>query len=824
MTPPSNHQADLLESVVAHALELRDQGHADWLEIATKDCPEITEAVREAVGSTDLMEAMFAAPLPSETSKAQVLSGRFRLTERIGVGAMGVVYLAEDRELVRTVAVKVLRGGLIDPKESMRRFLREAEAMASAQHPSIIAIYDRGQTDDGELYIVMEWIEGMPLGTLIEKVDRKSQRPGVQDEAWAQQTLGISARHETTFVRMAVSWIADLAAGLDAVHKAGVLHRDIKPSNVIVRKDGRPVLLDFGLALLNVDSTLTHGSTNVGTPAYMPPESLARGESRTEQSDIYSLAATLYHLLTGQAPYQGTPSEVLAGIATREPIPASRLAPGLPRDLQAILDKGMQRRPRARYASAGAFEADLRAFLEFRPVAARPVSALQRTLRKWTRSKAARGAAMAIGLVLLLGAGLLIKQSRATRLHAEAFEIRRKIPTMFTIVNPSNRPFRYDEDRLEMERLLDVAITTGNESISMRLLRASFLLDNDRLEESVEDMNTIAGELGTPYSAALAIRYAAITDKAIGPDLTNLPDPNTPFDRYLHAYHLIRLAQDNAGYALLSDPEVITIPHAQELRLTCTPLVSGKTEANHELALTAFNEVLELEQTLGGRTVTTAHIAGRMLDNLQRYREGLDVFNEGIALAERNYTIRINAGYSAFRLGLFDEAQQHLSVATDMRPNYSKPLHTLVWVYLAMGEYDEAEKSVLAAPLDPTDKMASWRMQHLASIEIQRALDHKLNQRLDMAQTSIHKAVEFRLAAQTASPLPEDADTAILAGLQAGDEEAVYLGLAKLLLKDPANSWVLQSLIQNQPKDLSAEASTAVNSVLRSLLPPDLNQ
>src|SRR5690349_10581099 len=303
----STTPSGLLESVLARALELRDEGCTEWLELACKDCPELEDRVREAAGRTDLLPAYFQRAPLSDGALGRTLQKRFRLSQRIGAGAMGAVYLAEDLELVRAVAVKILRHGLMDAEESMQRFSREAEAMASVQHPSIITIHDRGRTDEGEPFIVMERIDGAPLSDIVDEARRRFELSPTEDCGWLESVFGIDPRAESSYLRIVVRWIAELANGLEVVHAAGVLHRDIKPSNVLVRKDGRPVLLDFGIALLGDDSTLTRGATSVGTPSYMPPEALIRGRNRSPRGDVYSLTATLYHLLALRPPYEGTP-------------------------------------------------------------------------------------------------------------------------------------------------------------------------------------------------------------------------------------------------------------------------------------------------------------------------------------------------------------------------------------------------------------------------------------------------------------------------------------------------------------------------------------
>ena len=157
---PSQARPELLENVLARALELRDEGHPNWLAEAVRHHPELEGAVREGAESSNLVQQLFQSGSSADAHLGQTLGERYHLTRRIGGGAMGVVYQAEDTELARTVAIKVLREGLLDPEVSLQRFIREAEAMASVQHGSVITVHDRGLTDEGAAYIVMAWVRG----------------------------------------------------------------------------------------------------------------------------------------------------------------------------------------------------------------------------------------------------------------------------------------------------------------------------------------------------------------------------------------------------------------------------------------------------------------------------------------------------------------------------------------------------------------------------------------------------------------------------------------------------------------------------------------
>lgn len=817
LEPSTPTARESLEAVLARALELRDQGASDWLDQACRHHPEWRESVRDAAMETDGLAECFAHPDAAGSAQGRVLAGRFRLGRRIGAGAMGVVHVADDLELVRSVAVKILRHGLTDPDESARRFLREAEAMASVQHGSVITIHDRGRTEDGEPFIVMELIDGISVDVWIEEARRRPMRAGADDAAWIRDELRLDTRGETNTWRLYVRWIADLASGLEVVHAAGVLHRDIKPSNILVRRDGRAVLLDFGVALLDGESTLTRGATSVGTPAYMPPEALVRGRRRGPASDVYSLTATLYHLLTLHAPYQGSPAEVLAAIATRDPKPAVRHCPNLPRDLQAILDRGLGRDPRSRYASAAALEADLRAFLDHRPVRARPVGPIARAWRAARRSNVARGVLSTLAIVALIATVVLALGWNDTRRDAAVFELSRHLPPNFTVVGATNRVFRYAEDRAAVQALLDTAVARARSTLPLRMLRASFLRDHGDGAGAARDMAAVATEVGSEFARELADRYSTTSASAGQISLADLPPRSKPVDRYLEAYHLLRAGDERAACALLDDQQLRSIPHAEELRLAFLPLDGLDSDTRQGAALRGFADTIRLETRLGGRTATTAHIAGRMLDVLSRYDEASRVLDEGIALAPRSHTIRINAGFAALGMGEHVRAREHFEVAIDLRPNYRKPLQDLIWVLVAQGEFDSALTRIDTASLDERPDNAQWKLLVKSGVEAHRALALRRAGDGDRASAAIERAKSLAANARALGPVKPSSDLALLDGLRSNDSEAVFVALAEHALSDPHNWWQLQSLLEHMPADPSPRAADALRRVLHAL-------
>jgi len=355
--------ADRLERALELFVAYRTNG-GDWsaLLAAHAELAELLVAMRQDAGA----DAPAAADDPTERTVAVDgdLLGDYRLGRVIGQGGIGTVHEARDRLLGRRVAVKVLRPEFAANVTSLARFRREAQTLARLDHPEIVRVLGVGDTG-GRHWLAMEFVDGESLAARIER-------------------LRADGGHSGDSLRNLVHAIAAVATALQHTHEAGIVHRDVKPSNVLLRPDGTPVLMDFGIARDRDDPALTSTGATMGSPRYMAPEQVLHGGTAcNERSDVFSLGSTLYECITLQPAFPGATVEAsLSAVVHTDPIDPRRLQRGVPADLAAIVTKALEKDPARRYQSARAFAADLRAFLELREITARPPSRSRRWIRR----------------------------------------------------------------------------------------------------------------------------------------------------------------------------------------------------------------------------------------------------------------------------------------------------------------------------------------------------------------------------------------------------------------------------------------------------------
>jgi hypothetical protein len=342
-----------------------------------------------------------------ELSTSMGKIGRFEVHEVLGRGAFGVVSRAYDRLLDRQVALKVPLFSSKDGKRA-RRFLNEAKAAASLRHPNIVAVYEGGEAD-GKLYLAAEYIKGQTLAEVIKSARSAAEQNagGAAPEIEAAEHHGRGRMPHLLPIEQSVRWVRELAGALAYAHAQGVVHRDIKPHNVMIDAEGRPQIMDFGLAKrVDQDSKMTSEGALLGTPAYMPPEQ-ARGDIERigPHSDQYSLGTVLYELLTGKRPFDGTPAAVTAKAASEEPPAPRTINSEIPEDLEAICRKAMEKDPARRYVNCIALAADLANWEQGEATAARPLSSMERAKRWAQRSPAIAGLVLTVAALLVLAAG-----------------------------------------------------------------------------------------------------------------------------------------------------------------------------------------------------------------------------------------------------------------------------------------------------------------------------------------------------------------------------------------------------------------------------------
>lgn len=394
------------ELAVAHAQRCLDkhlpgfaQPNADVTE--TSKCPECASplpvdgpkglcsrcALDRALAMTHGNSLVQAVVIPAAATSPSTLRfpediplgtfGEYELLEEIARGGMGLVYRARQKSLDRIVAVKLMLGGALAGKEFVQRFRTESAAAAILQHPNIVAIHDVG-VHEGRHYFSMDYVEGRSLAQLVG--------------------------HQPLAPARAARYLELIAAAIHYAHERGILHRDLKPSNVLIDANDQPRITDFGLARrLDGDSSLTMTGQVLGSPNFMPPEQAGAKRGKVgPPSDVYALGGILYYLLTGRAPFQADSLEhLITQVLHAEPVAPWLLNPAVPRDLETITLKCLEKEPSRRYQTAQELADELRRVLRHEPIRARAITPPEK-LWRWCRRKPALAGALGFALAALL--------------------------------------------------------------------------------------------------------------------------------------------------------------------------------------------------------------------------------------------------------------------------------------------------------------------------------------------------------------------------------------------------------------------------------------
>ncbi len=443
--PPSKSDPEILEWIVDEFTNRLRAGEHPAIAEYQQQHPEFKEEIEDLLASVAMIEQLKSNPTNpgfrdrrslNEVSSLQQI-GNYQVKREIGRGGMGIVFEAVHESLGRHVAIKVMPTPLVNSQKYVERFLREAQAAARLHHTNIVGVFGVGE-GDGFYYYVMDLVDGQSLSEVIsglkhpghgdstkenfrtlpemtKKLDSTLNESNSSDPpnlilVDSGQSPGSASTFESQVAppnthsqhfRWSARIGANIADALAYAHHAQILHRDIKPSNIILDREGLVWITDFGLAKDSANEIdLTRTGDVIGTPQYLAPESL---EGKYDcRSEVYCLGLTLYELATLQPAYRnGTTAEVIRAIATTSPVSPRRLNSKIPIDLSTIIDKAIARDPNARYQTAEELRQDLLAFVDDRPISARPPSLIENIV-KWGRRNPLAATLSAISAVLLV--------------------------------------------------------------------------------------------------------------------------------------------------------------------------------------------------------------------------------------------------------------------------------------------------------------------------------------------------------------------------------------------------------------------------------------
>lgn len=406
--------------------------------------PELADILVDYLDGVDMLQQNARAlsgidrlpvPLDSGVVEGDKL-GEFELIREVGRGGMGIVYEAHQTSLNRRVALKVLPAAFALDRTRLQRFIVEAQAAAAVVHPHIVPVYAISE-DRGVPYYVMRLVDGSSLDLLANLVSERTAIEGHDNStilpksktreagngqtekiepqllnygSMTDQLLALSQNNRSAYFRALACLGSQVARALDHAHQCGVVHRDVKPANLLLDRDGHIWVTDFGLAQFTEGPSVTRTGSAIGTLRYMSPEQASGDRRRLDhRTDIYSLAITLYELLTGRPAFNAqSPPALLHQIATFDPPRLRAIDGAIPRDLETILLKAMQKDPGDRYTTAAEFADDLDRYLEGKPIAARRPWAWDRAMKWTSRHPGMLATAVASLLVMIAASGVAV--------------------------------------------------------------------------------------------------------------------------------------------------------------------------------------------------------------------------------------------------------------------------------------------------------------------------------------------------------------------------------------------------------------------------------
>jgi TolB-like protein/Tfp pilus assembly protein PilF/tRNA A-37 threonylcarbamoyl transferase component Bud32 len=723
---------------------MNSPGAPAWVQLREEllPCPECGSKSRVGRGlclNCLLHSGLRAAPSTSETLE-NVLGevdlrygdwriGNYQILEEIGHGGMGVIYRARQRHSRRIVALKRILVSEADSPETLLRFRRETQAAASLDHPNILPIYEIGEDEDGIPFFSMKFAAGGSL---------RDAAPSLRSEPFR-----------------IVALMAKVARAVQYAHAQGILHRDLKSGNILLDGRGQPLVSDFGLAKwLGAGSDVTRTLTIFGTPGYIAPEQ-AKGSAADlkPSTDVYSLGAILFDLLTGRPPFLGDHVVAVIQQAAEKPAPKLRsLVPVLDRDLETICAKCLESEPNARYRSAGNLAEDLERWLAGRPIIARPVSAPVRALR-WSRRNPIPAAMATLLLALAIGVGIMTWKSgllprpatigvavlpfenlsgtKESAFFADGVQdgILTKLAKLadFRVISRTSvMPYRGARNTKEIGRALKVSHVlegtvrweAGRIHLNTQLIdtRTDTLIWAEEYDQDLANLFLTQSEIAQKIADKLGTKISAVEKAAIETPTRDL----VAYDFYLRSRdRLLRIFSSRAKEELLQAADLLNRAVARDpsfFQAYCKLayihdqlyfLGLDHTPARLALAEAAIQAAFRLRPNAG-----EAHLA--RAENLYRgYRDydgalaELEVASQTLPNSPRVFALK---GYIQRRQGRWEESTQNLERAIDLDP---RDFFTLLQIALSYGvlhryaeEISVLDRALAIVPDDVDTKVA----------------------------------------------------------------------------------------------------------------------
>jgi eukaryotic-like serine/threonine-protein kinase len=736
--PSDTHSATLAE--------LANSGHSDM----TTD----SGGTRRPVQEKTLQAAPSAAGAlaPNEPPDYEICG-------ELGRGGMGVVYKARHRRLNRLVALKMIRSAYADEIQ-VARFKIEAEAVATLRHPNILQIYDIGE-HNGSPYVALELLEG---GSLIDRLRGTALPP-----------------------KQAAVWMVPMVMAMDAAHQAGIVHRDLKCANILFSLDGVPKITDFGLAKrLEADEGQTHTGQIMGTPSYMAPEQ-ARGDTKLAgpPADIYALGAMLYEMITGRPPFKGVSAmDTVKQVLEQDPVSPSRIQFHVPRDLETICMKCLQKEPRKRYTTAKEMADDLNRYLRGEPIKARRTPPIERAV-KWVKRHKARSTALAFvttGLTLALAYGIWYwNEQRALERLAEQHLARVRDQTADDFDRAREAMARKDWDSAGnfLRRRDTLLQAEGNPRLASLTERAgqmlaevdSSLKSERALAANEKAKNEVQGRYrhfldhrrdalfrDTQFTGLLPSTNLELTRKAaedalsvfgerlsqddwkLGDLPAALSDPQQKAEVREGCYELFMVLADVAagqeppdvdrGLRVLESAARLRPDHPRAYHLKRASLLAAKNDragADHELAQA---------QLVPPQTSSDYFLIGQDEYKRSRYAEAISDFEMALRGKPDHFWARCLQAICFIRIERFDAAKANLIGCLDAEPNS-------VWLFLLRG-FAASQQGATYLKLVPTSPGREASLKKGAKSEFEKA-ESDFHEALELLKITPDKDLSYIL-------------------------------------------------------------------------------